>query len=45
MPTSADTDHTFRGSDMPEFGLFLVGIGTALILVALIGLIWSTVPR
>ena len=41
----ADTDHTFRGSDMPEVGLFLVGLGTAIILVALIGLIWSLVPR
>ena len=41
----ADTDHTFRGSDMPEVGLFLVGVGTVIILVALIGLIWSLVPR
>lgn len=41
----ADTDHTFRGSDMPEVGLFLVGVGTGLILVALIGLIWLMVPR
>jgi hypothetical protein len=30
---------------MPEVGLFLVGFGMALILVALIGLIWSLVPR
>jgi hypothetical protein len=30
---------------MPEVGLFLVGFGTAVILVALIGLIWSLVPR
>ncbi len=30
---------------MPEVGLFLVGLGTAIILVALIGLIWSLVPR
>jgi hypothetical protein len=30
---------------MPEVGLFLMGVGTALILVALIGLIWSMVPR
>jgi hypothetical protein len=28
-----------------EVGLFLMGAGTALILVALIGLIWSMVPR
>jgi hypothetical protein len=28
---------------MPEVGLFLVGVGTALILVALIGLIWLMV--
>ena len=30
---------------MPEVGLFLVGVGTGLILVALIGLIWLMVPR
>jgi hypothetical protein len=30
---------------MPEVGLFLVGVGTTLILVALIWLIWSMVPR
>jgi hypothetical protein len=30
---------------MPEVGLFLVGIGTCVILVALIGLIWSIVPH
>jgi hypothetical protein len=41
----ADTDHTFRGSDMPEVGLFLIGAGTTLILVALIGLIWLKVSR
>ena len=28
-----------------EVGLFLVGVGTVIILVALIGLIWSMVPR
>jgi hypothetical protein len=28
-----------------EVGLLLVGVGTGLILVALIGLIWSMVPR
>ena len=28
-----------------DVGLFLVGVGTAIILVALIGLIWSMVPR
>lgn len=28
-----------------EVGLFLMGVGTGLILVALIGLIWSMVPR
>ena len=28
-----------------EVGLFLVGVGTVIILVALIGLIWSLVPR
>jgi len=28
-----------------EVGLFLTGVGTGLILVALIGLIWSMVPR
>jgi hypothetical protein len=28
-----------------EVGLFLMGMGTSLILVALIGLIWSMVPR
>jgi hypothetical protein len=28
-----------------EVGLFLTGVGTALILLALIGLIWSMVPR
>jgi len=38
MPTSADTDHTFRDSDMPEVGLFLVGVGTTLILIGLIRL-------
>jgi len=31
--------------DMHEVGLFLTGVGTALILVSLIGLIWSMVPR
>jgi hypothetical protein len=30
---------------MPEVGLFLVGFGTTIILVALIGLIWSMLPR
>ena len=34
------------GWDMQaEVGLFLTGVGTALILVALIALIWSMVPR
>jgi len=28
-----------------EVGLFLMGVGTSLILLALIGLIWSMVPR
>ena len=28
-----------------EVGLFLTGVGTALILLALIALIWSMVPR
>jgi hypothetical protein len=28
-----------------DVGLFLVGLGTAITLVALIGLIWSMVPR
>jgi hypothetical protein len=42
MPTSADTDHTFRGSDMAEVGLFLTGVGTTLILI---GLIWLMVAR
>ena len=28
-----------------EVGLFLTGVGTGLILVALIGLIWPMVPR
>ena len=28
-----------------DVGLFLVGVGTVIILVALIGLIWSMVPR
>jgi hypothetical protein len=28
-----------------EVGLFLTGVGTTLILVALIALIWSMVPR
>ena len=30
---------------MPEVGLFLVGVGATIILVALIALIWSVVPR
>jgi hypothetical protein len=29
----------------PEIGLFLMGVGTSVILVALIGLIWSMLPR
>ena len=34
------------GWDMhAEVGLFLTGVGTGLILVALIGLIWPMVPR
>jgi hypothetical protein len=28
-----------------EVGLFLLGVGTSLILLALIGLIWLMVPR
>jgi hypothetical protein len=28
-----------------EVGLFLTGVGTGIILVALIGLIWSMLPR
>jgi hypothetical protein len=30
---------------MAEVGLLLIGVGTALILVALIRLIWSMMPR
>jgi hypothetical protein len=30
---------------MQEIGLLLIGVGTAIILVALIPLIWSMMPR
>ena len=44
--TSKRVHADWRGWDMQaEVGLFLMGAGTALILVALIGLIWSMVPR
>jgi hypothetical protein len=33
------------GWAMAEVGLLLIGLGTALILVALIQLIWSMMPR
>jgi hypothetical protein len=43
--TSKRVDADWWWDMQAEVGLFLTGVGTALILMALIGLIWSMVRR